>query len=259
MRSTARVDPLSGRGSGIDHLSVLARLQGSFLSGVERADPRAPVPRCAPWRVADLVQHLAYIHHWAAAQARGTRASPLGDAPSDLASHYAACAAELRDTLTDLGPDAVSRTLLGPGPASFWHRRQVHETLVHLHDLRAAGGDNVDTATVDDVGEDDVGAEVWADAVDEVVTVLQPRQVRLERMGSLARTVALTAPDTGGTWVLGGHEDTRSLGEPAATLTAPAHELALVLWRRLTVEDTSATVTGERAALDGALAQPIVP
>ena len=51
---------------------------------------------------------------------------------------------------------------------SFWHRRQLHETLIHLWDLRTAGG-------LDLVVE----PMLWADTVDEALTVMHPRQVRL--------------------------------------------------------------------------------
>jgi uncharacterized protein (TIGR03083 family) len=246
--------PASGVEPGIDYLPLLARLQAAFLADVRDADLAARVPACGRWRVRNLVEHLARIHHWAAAQARRSRETPLGRGPFDLAELYAGCAAELRETLAELGPDAEASTLLGRGPASFWHRRQVHETLVHLHDLRAASVGAVPGAV------DDVAPEVWADMVDEVVTMFQPRQVRLGRMEPLARTVALTASDVGRTWVLGGHEDGRPDGEqPAAAVIGPARGLALVAWRRLTPEQAGVVVDGDRAALDDALAARITP
>lgn len=132
----------------LDHLALLSRLQDAFLADVRDADPGAPVPACGDWRVRDLVEHVGSVHHWAAAQARRRPETPLEDGPFDLAPLYAEHAAELRTTLAALDPDAPAWTLLAPDdPAStvrFWHRRQTHETLVHLHDLRAAGGSTVD-------------------------------------------------------------------------------------------------------------------
>ena len=46
---------------------------------------------------------------------------------------------------------------------SFWHRRQLHETLIHLWDLRTAGG-------LDLVVE----PMFWVDTVDEALTVYAP-------------------------------------------------------------------------------------
>jgi len=252
------VDPASGRPAdgtpGPDYLALLTRLQGDFLAGVRTSDAGARVPACGRWRVRNLVEHLARIHHWAAGQARRSRETPLGRGPFDLVELYDTCAAELRETLAGLGPDAVASTLLGRGPASFWHRRQVHETLIHLHDLHAASVGPVPDAV------DTVAPQVWADAVDEVVTMFQPRQVRLGRIEPLAQTVALAAPDVGVTWMLGAHEDERGPGpEPVATVTAPSRELALLVWGRLTPEEAGADVGGDRAALDGVLASRITP
>ncbi|WP_251151598.1 maleylpyruvate isomerase N-terminal domain-containing protein [Cellulosimicrobium sp. Marseille-Q4280] len=235
-----------------DRLALLGRLQDAFLTDVPGADPRAPVPACGRWRVRNLVEHVGRIHHWAAAQARRRQETPLGRGPFDLAPFYAEQAAELRETLASLDPDARAWTLLetdDPGSTvRFWHRRQVHETLVHLHDLRAATGRVVD----------DVAPDVWADTVDEVVTVVQPRQVRLGRMAPLERPVTLAATDTPRTWVLGAAD-----GTPAEVrLAAPARELALVLWRRVPPDPAVAaglTLDGDRTALDAALAERITP
>ena len=233
-----------------DRLALLARLQDAFLADVPDADPRAPVPACGRWRVRNLVEHLGRIHHWAAAQARRRQETPLGRGPFDLAPFYAEQAAELRTTLAGLDPDARAWTLLetdDPGSTvRFWHRRQVHETLVHLHDLRAATGRAVD----------DVAPDVWADTVDEVVAVMQPRQVRLGRTAPLDPGVELVATDAGRTWMLGQGSTS------AARVAAPARELALMLWGRLAPDPGTVpglAVDGDRAALDAALAARITP
>ena len=58
---------------------------------------------------------------------------------ADPRLRYAQCAAELRSTLESLDPSAPARTLLERGTVAFWYRRQLHETLIHLWDLRTAG------------------------------------------------------------------------------------------------------------------------
>ena len=233
-----------------DHLALLAHLQAGFLAEIGDADPRAPVPACGRWRVRNLVEHLGRIHHWAAGQARRRQETALGRGPFDLAPFYAEHAAELRETLTALDPDARAWTLLeSDDPAStvrFWHRRQTHETLVHLHDLRAASGRTLD----------DVAPTVWADTVDEVVTVMEPRQVRLGRAAPLARPVALQAVDAGRTWVLSGGSAT---APATVAASAPARELALVLWGRLSPETAGVVVEGDADALAAALARRITP
>lgn len=232
--------------ASLDHLRLLGALQDEFLATIPLVDPTTRVPWCGRWRVRDLVVHLARVHHWASGQASRRRETPLGRGPFDLVELYATCAAELRDTLTALGPDAPASTLVGPGPASFWHRRQLHETLVHLWDLRTAGGLPLD-----------VDPAVWADTVDEVVTVMQPRQEHLGRMEPLPAPVALVAtdlrPGARATWSLGGD------GAPAVTVRGAAQDLALLVWGRRTPDDDGLGVDGDRAALDDALARRLTP
>jgi uncharacterized protein (TIGR03083 family) len=225
-------------------LETLARLQDQLLTTIPLVDPSTRVPWCGRWRVKDLVVHVARIHHWAAAQARRERETPLGRGPFVLTDLYASCAAELRDTLAALGPDARSWTLVGDGPASFWHRRQTHETLVHLWDLRTAGG--LDLA---------VEPALWADTVDEVVTVMQPRQERMGRMEPLAAPIGLVAADAGRSWLLGAP----TVAEPSVTVTGPAEALALLLWGRADAGDARLTVSGDAAALDDALSRRLTP
>ncbi|GEK19514.1 maleylpyruvate isomerase family mycothiol-dependent enzyme [Cellulomonas xylanilytica] len=229
-------------GSGLTSLDTLGELQGQFLATIPLVDPATRVPWCGRWRVKDLVVHLARIHHWAAAQARRKQETPLGRGPFVLEDLYATCAAELHDTLTALGPDAVAWTLVENGPASFWHRRQTHETLVHLWDLRTAGGLPL---TVDPA--------LWSDTVDEVVTVMQPRQERMGRMEALPAPVGLVAADADRTWLLGG------TGQPDVTVTGPAETLALLLWGRTTSADPRLTVDGPTAVLDDALDRRLTP
>ncbi|MFC7025443.1 maleylpyruvate isomerase family mycothiol-dependent enzyme [Promicromonospora thailandica] len=244
----------------LDHLALLTRLQDDFLAAIDDADPAAPVPACAGWTARDLVEHLAGIHHWAASCAYRVEAEPLGDGPFDLAPHFAAQVATLRRALTELSPDATARVLahpepLGPGPVRFWHRRQLHETLVHLHDLRAS------VAGHGALGLAGAEPEVWADGVDEVVTMFQPRQVGLGRMAPLRHPVTLVATDAPGTplWVLGAPGQRAEEVAPDVVVSGTAEGLALMLWGRLTPAEAQLTVEGDRADLEAALEQPLVP
>ncbi|MGY4642947.1 maleylpyruvate isomerase family mycothiol-dependent enzyme [Cellulomonas sp. URHB0016] len=243
--TTSRTDPPAAH---LDLLGTLARLQDTFLTTIPGVDPATRVPWCGRWRVEDLVVHLARIHHWAAAQAGRRPETPLGRGPFDLTDLYASCAAELRATLAALGPDARSWTLVGDGPASFWHRRQTHETLVHLWDLCTAGGL---VLTVEPA--------VWADTVDEVVTVLAPRQVRMGRMEPLPVPVQLHATDAGRSWLLGGAPEARGPVAAPVSVDGTAQDLALLLWGRRAPDDDGARVTGDRAVLADALARPLTP
>ena len=87
------------------------------------------------------------------------------------------------------------------------------------------------------------------------------RQVGLGRMAPLRHPVALVATDVDGTptWVLGAPGERAEEEAVHAVVSGPAEGLALTLWRRLTPAEAGLVVAGDRAVLDAALAQPIVP
>lgn len=245
----------------VDHLAELARAQRAFADGVASSDPEARVPWCGSWRVHDLIEHLARIHHWAAAQARSVAEVPLERETADLTERYLGCAAELLETLRVLDPDQPCLALIPDGTVAFWHRRQLHETLVHLWDLRAAAaldqrGDDSWSALdgVTPLGSDWVpGGELWADTVAEVVEVMQPRQVRLGRSPELPVRLRLVGKDQDRTWTLGHAPD--AVAE--VTVAGPVWKLALLLWRRIGGDEPGLEILGERADLDRLLALPL--
>ena len=247
-----------------DPVCVLTAAQESFLDLLGRTDPEAPVPTCGNWRVADLSLHLTGIHWWAAAMAVGVDLEGAdASAPRErarLVELYAWASAHLRATLTERPLDAPALTLDGPGTAGFWYRRQLHETLVHLVDLRLSAGSTPRSAT------SEVWAAVWADTVDEVVTVLHPRQVRLGRTAPPAVAVDLTATDVHGpspAIVLAPPETSWRVGprdaEPAVRVDGPAWALALLVWGRLSPDDDALAVHGDPAALQAVLGRTLVP
>lgn len=236
----------------MDHLAGLADLQGRFLETTRRADPDVRIPWLDPWTVRSLVVHISRIHHWAAAQARQQEQTPLGRGPFDIVALYESCASELRATLTELEPGARAWTLLDDGlppgeltgTVAFWHRRQVHETLVHLWDLRTAVGEELE-----------VGDELWLDCLDELVTVMHPRQVRLRRIEPPAARV-MFAP--AGTDVLLEVQGAPA-GAPEAVVTGPAEALALIAWGRLGLDADGVDVRGDRSAAESMLAAGLSP
>ncbi len=233
------------------YLDALQEYQAVFLAAIPGTDPATTVPWCGEWTVADLVLHLARIHHWAAARARSEPEPPLGEGPFELAAHYADCAAELRATLAELDPDARAWTLLDDGvpeaervgTVRFWHRRQMLETLVHAWDLRVAAGLDFDP-----------GPEAWLDCVDEVVTVMHPRQVRLGRIQPPATRVRFDPEEGRPLSLLGA-----PLDAPELVIGGPVRSLALLAWGRTSTDDPTITVSGDRAALAALLSAGLTP
>jgi uncharacterized protein (TIGR03083 family) len=221
-----------------------------LLAGTDLA---APVPSCPGWSVGGLVAHLGGTHLWAERCVRlGDPHLPEVEAPTtdraELAVWYRGCADRLVTTLRSTSPDAPCWTF-GPRPreAQFWFRRQAHELAVHRWDLGTALGR--------DLG---YPAGLAADGVDEVVTLFFPRQVRLQRIPPLARSLTV-AVDDGPTWTLHGDGTGEPTGPADAAVTGPAEALVLLLWGRVGLTDPRLTVTGSREAAAAVLSAGIVP
>lgn len=236
-----------------DQLTALADLQQQFLDTTRRADPATPIPWLGRWTVEKLVVHLARIHHWAAAQARREQETPLGRGPfDDLPALYAECAAELRQTLAELDPDARAWALVDDGvpkaqqtgTVRFWHRRQLHETLVHLWDLRTAVGEPLDA--------DDA---LWLDCLDEVVTVMQPRQLRLERVAPPAARLVFAPAGADASLALTGAPE----GAAEIVIAGPEQSLALLAWGRLGLAAEGIEVRGDRQLAAAVLEAGLTP
>jgi uncharacterized protein (TIGR03083 family) len=234
----------------VSQLEALRDYQRQFAQSIPQVDPDAAVPWCGEWRVRDLVLHLAEVHRWAAAKASGARQPPLVIA-AELAVTYARSAAGLLHTLESLDPDARADTLLDDGvpetertgTVRFWHRRQALETLVHLWDLRTVAGLPFEP-----------GPEAWLDCLDEVVTVMHPRQLRLQRIGPPSARVRFVATDASADLVLHGSPE-----GPEVVVKGPARSLALLCWGRLARTDPSLAVDGDVGGLDAVLAKGLTP
>ena len=217
------------------------------------ADLAAPVPRCPGWTVTDVVVHLGEVHVWAEQCLRlgdPIERDVVGPGPgvAALASWYRNRADTLLGTLRTTSPDAPCWTF-GPPPreAQFWFRRPAHEVAVHRWDLGTALGR--------DLG---YPAELAEDGVDEVVTMFFPRQVRLQRIPPLRRSLAVGV-DGGPTWVLHGDGTGAPPESPDALVSGTAEVLVLLLWGRLTLDDRRLRVAGSAEAAASVLSAGIVP
>lgn len=216
---------------------LLASLEGStstFAQLLGCSDLARPVAACPEWRVLDLAHHLGNVHRWALAATRSDGPPPFVEdapGPGEVGSWYAGAAADLLDRLRAADPDEPCWHFgAPPRRVGWWVRRQAHETAVHLWDAQQALG----TAPA-------LPPELAADAVDEALDVLVPRQLRLERTPPVSAPVRLVATDAPLDRVLGA-------GEPAATITGTASDLLLLLWGRVPLD---------RLAVDGDA--PVLP
>lgn len=241
---------MDSRASTLPHLALLEGVVGLFAATLEQAEAADGLDRRVPspaWTVGEVAAHLAGVHRWCAALVTEGRRPARGSVPADrdgLAATYRTEAAAMLDVLRAADPEQACWTMdRTDRRAAFWPRRQLHEVVVHLWDVRS-----VDDPTPGALA--DVAAPVAADGVDELL------QMAATRLGStrapLPGPLALHATDTGTRWLLGTDwllADPAAASEvdaeAAAGVEGPAHALLLHVWGR----GPFAEVRGDRATL----------
>jgi uncharacterized protein (TIGR03083 family) len=190
------------------------------------------------------------VHRWAHGIVTTGAPGEEPDGPDDhdeLVAWFVDGASQLVDALSTIDASTPVWTF-GPKPrlVEFWVRRQPHETSIHLGDLRRAVG-----------VPHDVDVAFAADGVDEVATMMTPRQIRLERIPPIERGVRLVLSDVPSTtYVLSG-DCTDPDAPTAATVTGTAEQLLLALWRRTGIDNLS--IEGDAVAAHDAFAVALTP
>ena len=232
-------------------LACLTDSVRSFEALLAEVDLKTQVPSCPGWTVQDLVGHLGAIHRWATLTVRTGRPGDSLPSPPDsrvLVDWFTEGAADLLLALRDAVPGRECWTF-GPQPRTvdFWIRRQALETALHLWDFSSAVG-----------APSPIDAALGSDGVDEVTSIMFPRQVQLGLADPLPVVVELVCLDSGQRSRLG--SDSGSLDEPAAvTVTAPAGDLLLLLWRRLRLDSPGIVVAGDSESAERVFAAALTP
>jgi uncharacterized protein (TIGR03083 family) len=226
----------------LDHAAHIVTESARFAAAIPE-DLSSPVPTCPAWDAQALVEHLGEVQRfWAHVLGLGGDKPTdvdIPDAPADragLLAWFADSTGALVDALEKTAPGDAAWTWWGePATAGAIARHQVQEAAVHRVDAELVAGTS---APLDrDVANDGVAEflEVMLDVPKG--TVLEP--------------VLLRASDTGGEWRVGGETDDAT-GSPAATISATASDLVLVLYRRVGLD--AVTMDGDREAVDALLA-----
>jgi uncharacterized protein (TIGR03083 family) len=128
-----------------------------------------------------------------------------------------------------------------PGSANvvaFWARRQAHETTMHRWDVEAANG-----------AFSPIDAPFATDGIDELFTTFTRSRGRQD----LAVPMRITTTDTNASWGLApanapGRIEVLPAPPPdtevAATLSGPAEQVLLALWKRLDLATADVTISG---------------
>jgi uncharacterized protein (TIGR03083 family) len=223
---------------------------GAIIDILRSSDLDASVPSCPGWTLWDLGRHLGAVHRWALEIVRTGRVAELPEGPAErgeLVAWMEQGAAALVTGLRAADAEAPTWTF-GPKPrqASFWSRRQAHETAMHLVDAQQSVGI-----------AHRVEPSLAADGIDEVVGVFFPRQVRLSRIPPLTHGIRVVATDgSRESWVLAG-DGTDPAAATDATISGPAAGLLLALWGRADVDDLA--VDGDPALVRTVLWAGITP
>ncbi|MEV6926219.1 maleylpyruvate isomerase family mycothiol-dependent enzyme [Dactylosporangium sp. NPDC051485] len=239
------------------HIDALERAGLDLVDAAAKAGLDAAVPTCPEWTVRELVQHVGYVHRWAATYVRDRRTAVLSDEEEadavgpmpgdrDLVAWFQSGHTDLVDVLRAAAPDLACWYFLPAGsPLAFWARRQAHETTVHRADLQGAIGD---IAGVD--------ADLGIDGIDELLMGFygaRGGRLRCEAPCSLAVHITDGARAEGPhSWTVTmaptGAAITRGVTGPTdCTLRGPAGELYLALWNRRATTDLH--VEGDEAVL----------
>jgi uncharacterized protein (TIGR03083 family) len=272
------------QGGPIDFVARFAAAAERFAESVADCDLRAPVPTCGTWSAYDVVVHLGNVHAWAATIVEtGRPAAEQNDEPASAKARavsrwYTGKAEDLYEVLRRCPADEPCWNFaFGSGTAAFWPRRQLHETTIHHLDLEQALG-----------RETTIDPAVARDGVDEVLRVFLHRMHRRGRPARLEQPLAVTASDTGDSWVVAPQPrpgstamlPAQAVGTAAETVPslppsvehrtspvahvqdrveAPAGVLYRMLWKRLAPEDAGLRVSGDESRVRGFLESALVP
>ncbi|MBI2709984.1 MAG: maleylpyruvate isomerase family mycothiol-dependent enzyme [Actinobacteria bacterium] len=237
----------------VDDLALLRREGDALLAAATDLD--APVEGCPGWDVAELVWHVAALHHfWAAVvadrvtdadEARRLRRSPP---PRPERADLSAFAAERLDRLVEVlsatDPATPVWSWTDRRDVGFVRRRMAQETMVHRWDAESVGGRTPQRFE----------PAAAADGVDEFLEHFTPRR-RADRP-QLRANVHLHATDTPGEWIVEPGEDgltvRREHTKGDAAVRGPAGDLLLVLWGRRPLDGLD--VLGDRSAAEALVA-----
>ncbi len=230
----------------LDHIAADAERFAVVLESGRLDDA---VAACPGWDLARLTEHMGQIHRWARFCAANGR-PPSDDEAAGLESFDRPNAAawlrdgarELLATLRTLDPDAPTwHPFPTPQIASFWPRRQAHETAIHRWDAERA----VDTPTP-------IDAELASDGIDEYFEAALPRL--LVRGHSLpAGSIHVHCTDVAGEWLAwneeGEYRMIRAHQKGDAALRGPAEAILLRLWGRTSERAGELDPVGDEAVL----------
>jgi uncharacterized protein (TIGR03083 family) len=234
-----------------NHIAAIRADTGRMADAYATGPTDADVAACPGWDVRKLVEHMAYIHRWAAFAVRNGRGPGTGevaipDEDVDLCAWLRAGGEALADDLTGTDPDDDTWHVF-PAPKKMWvwARRQAQETAMHRWDA--------ETATL---GASSLDPTLAAEGVLEYLELGLPRVLVREGVTPPASTLSLRCTDVEGEWAIS--PAGVSAGPPSpdadAGLRGSAASLLLVLMGR--ADRSAVDIMGDPTAADEWLSLP---
>lgn len=214
--------------------AALVREEGHRLIDLCEVGPSAAVAACPGWSATDLAVHTASVHrrvaHWCTTRAEKATRWP-DPTPAEPTAPWGWCREGVElvaDALANIASDDAVWSWTDHHDGGFYHRRMVHETVLHRWDAQAATGT-----------PPPLDPSISADGIDELMSV----GMRFRGDGSAISypddSVSFLAVDTGHRWslaavdgVLGIGRDDAVITGTAATVTGEASAILLALWGR---------------------------
>ena len=235
-----------------DFLAAIATEGETFAGACAAAGLGVAVPSCPGWTVADLLWHMAEVHHfWRTVVADGlphwdTYTQPPRPADDDLAAFYRAGLASTVEVLRDTDPDTAVWTWSRDKSVGFIVRRMAHETMIHRWDAQTAAGLS---------GEFD--ASLASDGIDEFLTHFIHDAAA--DAAPIAGSVHIHCGDVAGEWTIRTDSDgtldvTREHAKGDCAIRGAAGDILLALWRRTPL--STVDVVGDAAVAARFVARP---
>jgi uncharacterized protein (TIGR03083 family) len=214
----------------------------ALLDAAQRA-PDGSVPGCPAWTMTELLGHTSGAHRWAShvlEHGATYQERVLPDPPTefeDLVSWYQEGLTGLENRFAATGPgELVWTPTAGVTGSVWWRRKMAVETALHRWDAQQTAG--VAAPVV---------AAVATGGIDEFVGGFLPGMLQFTA-DPPSGVVRLSATDIAATWTLDlDRRDSPTVltdASPSTTLTAPASDLLLWTWNRLSDPHASLQVTG---------------
>lgn len=231
----------------------LATSAPDLIGLVSQGDPDTLCGTCPGWTLDKLASHMGRVWTWAAAilESRAEAAPARDQLPARHQGQTGAAWLEeswqrLAEALEEVSPEDRCWNFVagGLGPATFWHRRQAHETLVHRTDAELALGAPVGQAE----------PELAADGVEEWLELSRHRLVGWDEidLGGGPLTVHFHATDIDGAeWTVdSGHASyARAHLKADVAVRGPAWSIFRWCWGRLPDEE-GLEIFGDHDALE---------